>query len=89
MDYATFVNIVGKRKEVKFGRMNDIISQENIEEYFTLFHLWEYFQGNRDHAIILSDESRILMGNDFGQASDLTVSCDFSHCFPLYKFISY
>jgi hypothetical protein len=48
--------------------MNDIISQENNEEFFTLFRLWEYLQENRDHTMILSDESRILMGNDCGQA---------------------
>jgi len=69
MDYATFVNIVGKEKE-KFRRMNDIISQENNEELFTLFCLWEYIQENRDHTLILSDESRISMGNDCGQACD-------------------
>ena len=44
MDFATFVNIVGKEKVEKFRRMNDIISQENNEEFFNLFHLWEYFQ---------------------------------------------
>jgi hypothetical protein len=49
--------------------MNDIISQEN-NEFFTLFHLWEYFQENRDHTRILSDESRISVGNDCGQACD-------------------
>jgi hypothetical protein len=48
MDYVTFVNIVGKEKE-KFRRLNDIISQENNEEFFTLFHLWEYLQEKRDH----------------------------------------
>ena len=32
MDYATFVNIVGKEKVEKFRRMNDIICQENNEE---------------------------------------------------------
>jgi len=68
MDYATFVNIIGKEKVEKFRRMNDIISQENNEEFFTLFRLWEYLQENRDHTMILSDESRILMGNDCGQA---------------------
>jgi hypothetical protein len=36
----------------------------------TLFRLWEYFQENRDHTNILSDESRISMGNDCGQACD-------------------
>jgi len=50
--------------------MNDIISQENNEAFFTLFHLWEYFQENRDHTMILSDESRISMGNDCGEACD-------------------
>jgi hypothetical protein len=70
MDYATFVNIVEKEKVEKFRRMNDIIIQENNEEFFTLFRLWEYFQGNRDHTMILSDESRISMGNDCGQACD-------------------
>jgi len=44
MDYATFVNIVGKEKVERFRRMNDIISQENNEEFFHLFSLWEYFQ---------------------------------------------
>ena len=39
MDYATFVNIGGKEKVEKFSRMNDIISQENNEEFFTLFRL--------------------------------------------------
>jgi len=39
MDYATFVNIVGKEKVEKFRRMTDIISQENNEEFFTLFRL--------------------------------------------------
>ena len=68
MDYATFVNIVGKKKVEKFRRMNDIISQENNEEFFTLFHLWEYFQENRDHTMTLSDESRISMGTDCGKA---------------------
>jgi hypothetical protein len=67
MDYATFVNIVGKEKVEKLRRMNDINSQENNEEFFTLFHLWEYFQENRDHTMILSDESRISVGNDCGQ----------------------
>jgi len=70
MDYATFVNIVGKEKVEKFRRMNDIIYQENNEEMFTLFRLWEYFQENRDHTMILSDESRISMGNDCGQTCD-------------------
>jgi len=70
MDYATFVNIVGKEKVEKFRRMNDIISQENNEEFFTLFSLWEYFQENRNHTVILSDDSRISMGNDCGQACD-------------------
>jgi len=70
MDYTTFVNIVGKEKVGKFRRMNDIISQENNEEFFTLFRLWEYFQENRDHTVILSDESRISMGNDCGQGCD-------------------
>ena len=65
-DYATFVNIVGKEKVEKFGRMNDIISQEN-NEFFTLFRLWEYFKENRNHT---SDESRISMDNDSGQACD-------------------
>jgi hypothetical protein len=50
--------------------MNGIISRENNEEFFTLFRLWEYFQENRDHIVILSDESRISMGNDCGQARD-------------------
>jgi len=68
MDYAIFVNIAGKEKVEKFRRMNDIISQENNEEFFTLFRLSEYFQENRDHTVILSDESRISMGNDSGQA---------------------
>jgi len=54
MDYATFVNIFGKEKEEKFRRMNDIISQEYNEEFFTLFRLWEYFQENRDHTMILT-----------------------------------
>ena len=44
MDYAIFVNIVGKDKVEKFRRMTDMISQENNEEFFTLFRLWEYFQ---------------------------------------------
>jgi len=70
MDYATFVNIVGKEKVEKYRRMNYIISQENNEEFFTLFRLWEYFQENRNHAMILSDESRISMNNDCGQACD-------------------
>jgi len=70
MDYAIFVNIVGKKKEEKFRRMNDTISEENNEEFFTLFRLWEYFQENIDHTLILSDESRISMGNDCGQACD-------------------
>jgi hypothetical protein len=70
MDYATFVDIVGKEKVEKFRRMNDIISQENNAEFFTLFRLWEYFQENRDHTMVLSDESRISMGNDCGQACD-------------------
>ena len=52
MDCATFVNIVGKEKVEKFRKMNDILSQENNEEFFTLFCLWEYFQENRDHTII-------------------------------------
>ena len=55
MDCATFVNIVGKEKVETFRRMNDIISQENNEEFFTLLRLWEYFQENRDHTMILSD----------------------------------
>jgi len=70
MDYATFVNIVGKEKVEKFKRMNDIVSQENNEEFFTLFHFWEYFQENRDHTMILNDESRISMGSDCGEACD-------------------
>jgi hypothetical protein len=70
MDYAIFVNIVGKEKVEKFRRINDIISRENNEECFTLFHLWEYFKENREHTKILSDESRISMGNDCGQACD-------------------
>jgi len=70
MDYATFVNIVGKEKVEKFGRMNDIICQENNEEFFTLFRLWEYFQENRNHTMVLSDESRISIGKDCGQACD-------------------
>jgi len=70
MDYATFVNIVGKEKVEKYRRMNDIISQGNNEEFFTLFPLWEYFQENRNHTMILSDESRISMDNDCGQACD-------------------
>jgi hypothetical protein len=69
MDYATFVNIVGKEKE-NFRRMNYKISEENNEEIFTLLLLWEYFQENRDHTMILSDESRISMDNDCGQACD-------------------
>jgi len=68
MVYTTFVNIVGKENVEKFRRINDMITQENDEEFFTLFHLWEYFQENRDHTMILSDESRISMGNDCGQA---------------------
>jgi len=48
--------------------MNDIIFQENNEEFFTLFRPWEYFQENRDHTWILSDESRISMENECGQA---------------------
>ena len=56
MDYATFVNIVGKGKEDKFRRMNGIISQENNEEFFTQFQLWEYFQENRDHTMILMNQ---------------------------------
>jgi hypothetical protein len=59
MDYTTFVNIVGKEKAENFRRMNDIISQENNEEFLTLFLLCEYFQEKRDHTMILSDESRI------------------------------
>ena len=39
MDYAIFVNIVGKDKVEKFRTMTDIISQENNEEFFTLFRL--------------------------------------------------
>ena len=39
MDYATFVNIVGKEKVEKFRRMNDIFSPENNEEFFNLFCL--------------------------------------------------
>jgi hypothetical protein len=70
MDYDTFVNIVGKEEIEKFRRMNDIISQENNEEFFTLFRLWKYFQENRDHAMILSDESRISMGIECGQVCD-------------------
>jgi len=70
MDYATFVNIVGKEKVEKYRSMNDIISQENNEKSFTLFRLWECFQENRNHTKILSDESRISMENDCGQACD-------------------
>ena len=70
MDYATFVNIVGKQKEEKLRRMNDIICQENNEEFFTLFRLWDYFQENGDHTMILSDESRISMGNECVQGCD-------------------
>jgi hypothetical protein len=70
MDYATFVNIVGKVKVERFRRVNDIISRENDEECFTLFRLWKYFQENRDHTKILSDESRISMGIDCGQTYD-------------------
>ena len=47
MDYDTFVNIVRKEKVQRFRRMNDIIFQENNEEIFTIFRLWEYFQENR------------------------------------------
>ena len=39
MDYATFVNIVGKEKVEKCRKMTDIISQENNKEFFTLFRL--------------------------------------------------
>ena len=39
MDYATFVNIVGKEKVEKCRKMTDIISQENNREFFTLFRL--------------------------------------------------
>jgi len=70
MDYATFVNIVGKEKVEMFRKMNDIISQENNEEFFSLFLLWEYFQENRVHTMTLSDKSRISMGNDCGQSCD-------------------
>ena len=56
MDYATFLNNAGKEKVEKYKRMDDIISQENNEELFTLFRLWEYFQENRNHTMILSDE---------------------------------
>jgi len=70
MDFATIVNIVGKEKVEKFRRMNDTISQENNEEFFTLFRLRGYFQENRNHTMILSDESRISMSNDCGQACD-------------------
>ena len=70
MDYATFVNIVGKEKVEKFRRMNDIISEESNEEFFTLLRLWEYFQENIDHKMMLNDESRISMSNDCGQACD-------------------
>jgi len=42
----------------------------NNEEFVTLFRLWGYFQENRDHTIILSDESRVSMRNDCGQACD-------------------
>ena len=78
MDYTTSVNIVGKEKVEKFRRMNDIICQENNEEFFTLFRLWEYFQENRNHTMILSDESRISMGNDAVQSmssASSKVSC--------------
>ena len=61
---------MGGEKVEKFRRMNDIISQENNEEFFTLFRLWEYFQENRNHTMILSDKSSISMGNDCGQACD-------------------
>jgi hypothetical protein len=44
MAYAIFVNIVGKEKLEKLRRVNDILSQENNEEFFTLIRLWEYFQ---------------------------------------------
>jgi hypothetical protein len=70
MIYTTFVNIVREENVEKFRRMTDIISQGKNEEFFTLFHLWEYFQENRDHTMILSDESRISMGSDCGQACD-------------------
>jgi hypothetical protein len=50
--------------------MNNIISQENNEEFFTLFRLWEYFQENKDHIVTLSDESRISAGTECGQAWD-------------------
>jgi len=70
MDYATFLNNAGKEKVEKYKRMDDIISQENNEELFTLFRLWEYFQENRNHTMILSDESRISVENDCGQACD-------------------
>jgi hypothetical protein len=41
-----------------------------MKNFFTLFRLWEYYQGKRDHTNILSDESRILVDNDCGQACD-------------------
>ena len=49
MDYATFVNIVGKEKVEKFRRMNDTISQENNEEYFTLLSLGIFSRRQRSH----------------------------------------
>ena len=70
MDDATFVNIVGKEEVENSELMNDITSQENNEEFSTLFRLWKYFQDNRYHTMILSDGSGILMGNDSGQVCD-------------------
>jgi hypothetical protein len=43
MNYTTFVKIIGKGKIEKFKRIKDFLSGE-YEDFFTLFHMWEYFQ---------------------------------------------
>jgi hypothetical protein len=47
MSYSTFIKITGKEKIEKFKRIKDFISGEN-EDFFTLFHMWEYFQKGRE-----------------------------------------
>jgi hypothetical protein len=72
MNYITFAEIIGKGKIEKFKRIKDFLSSK-YEDFFTLFHTWEYFQNSRgqdtfsdstDGKIQNENQSLTFNGND-------------------------
>lgn len=63
--YDKFVGIVGKEKVKQFERINDILIQDENEDFCSLYKIWQYFQDASNtepqaSASVLTDKTNLI-----------------------------